>query len=378
MTANMSLSEKNRKRTHFDEKLCEHEQKFRLIQPTGDVFQDAKVSNLDVHNLRAELLRLRNVIVTLQEKRSECEGELQFEITRLKCENRRLAQTSTMRLDENRALREELKRLKKKVQWIDDNNAPLSGTDKPSRKKKPESIAEQALEQSTKTAVISSQKIINSIPNTSTDLCWQKQPHLEQVLLDLRHGSTLELILEEKQIQDISPLTEPLGMNRSCRLLNLCNNRIVRLLPFKQCLKRNTTLCKLFLSHNGIKDVAPLAQGLRTNSGLWELSLSGNLIDNVTPLAEALRDNKGLLKLYLSNNRIEDISSFSKTLAVNQRLQRLDLSHNFVDTIGDLPNLLHKARFLKRLDLEKNPLGVFQRMQLKRGGEKNSIHVKLT
>lgn len=186
----MELSENLRKHKHFDEKLSEHEQKFRLIKPTGDVFHDAKVSNLNVDSLRAELLRLRNVIVTLQEKRSECEGELQFEITRLKCANRRLARTSTKRLDENRVLLEEIERLKKeKLQQRGSHNVQLSAIDKPSNLEKPESLAQETLmKQSTKTAVVSSKEIIKPIVNTSTDPCWQKQPHLEQVLLDLRDG----------------------------------------------------------------------------------------------------------------------------------------------------------------------------------------------
>lgn len=375
----MKLSEKLRKHKNFDDKLREHEQKFRLIKPTGDEFLDAKVTSLNVDDLRAELLRLRNEIVALQEKRTECEGELQFEITRLKCDNRRLTRTVNKKQEENRVFLEEIERLSELAQmgsW----KPQLLAIKKPKKLEKSDSLAEQRhLKQKiTKTAVNSSSSVIQTVAKPSSDPCWQKQPLLEEVLQDLSSGSTVEIILEEKQIEDIAPLAEPLGMNRSCRLLNLCNNRIACLLPFKQCLMLNTTLCKLFLSHNGISNVTPIAQGLRTNSGLWELSLSGNLIEDITPLAMALMDNKSLLKLFLSNNRIKDIATFSKTLAVNQRLQRLDISHNIVEVIGNLPNILHKASFLKRLDLEKNSLGVFQRMQLKRAGERHSIQVKLS
>jgi len=373
----MKLSEKLRKK-NFDEKLREQEQKFRLIEPTGDIFLDAKVTSLNVDNLRAELFRLRNEIAALQEKRAEREGELQFEITRLKCDNRRLTRTANKRLDENRVLIEEIERLSELTQ-IGSSKSQLLAVDN-TQLKKSNTLAEQPhLKQKiTKTTVSSSSSVIQSIIEPSSDPCWQKQPLLEEVLQDLNSGSTVEIILEEKQIEDIAPLAGPLGMNRSCRLLNLCNNRIACLLPFKQCLMLNTTLSKLFLSHNGISNLTPIAQGLRTNSGLWELSLSGNLIEDVKPLAIALMDNKSLLKLYLSNNRIKDITTFSRTFAVNQRLQRLDISHNIVETIGNLPNVLRKASFLKRLDLEKNSLGVFQRMQLKRAAERYSIQVKLS
>jgi len=375
----MKLSEKLRKNKNFDEKLREQEQKFRLIEPTGDIFLDAKVSNLNVGELRAELLRLRNEVVRLQEKRAEVEGELQFEITRLKCDNRRLTRTVNKKQDENRVLLEEIGRLSELAQ-IGSNKPQLLAIDNPQHSKKSKTLAEQPhLKQKiTKTTVSSSSSVIQSIIEPSSDPCWQKQPLLEEVLQDLNSGSTVEIILEEKQIEDIAPLADPLGMNRSCRILNLCNNRIACLLPFKQCLMLNTTLCKLFLSHNGISNITPIAQGLRTNSGLWELSLSGNLIEDITPLALALMDNKSLLKLYLSNNQIKDIAPFSKTFVVNQRLQRLDISHNIVETIGNLPNVLRKASFLKRLDLEKNSLGVFQRMQLKRAAERHFIQVKLT
>jgi len=375
----MKPSEKLRKNKNFDEKLREQEQKFRLIEPTGDVFLDAKVSSLNVDNLRAELFRLRNEIVALQEKRAEREGELQFEITRLKCDNRRLTRTANKRLDENRVLIKEIERLSELTQ-IGSNKHQLLAIDNPQHVQKSNTLAEQPhLKQKiTKTTVVSCAPVIQTIIEPSSDPCWQKQPLLEEVLQDLISGSTVEIILEEKQIEDIAPLAGPLGMNRSCRLLNLCNNRIACLVPFKQCLMLNTTLCKLFLSHNGISDVTPIAQGLQTNSGLWELSLSGNSIEDITPLAMALMENKSLLKLYLSNNRIKDITTFSKTFAVNQRLQRLDISHNIVETIGNLPNILRKASFLKRLDLEKNSLGVFQRMQLKRAAERHSIQVKLS
>jgi len=373
----MKLSEKLRKHKNFDDKLREHEQKFRLIKRTGDVFLDAKVTSLNVDDLRAELLRLRNEIVWLQEKRTECEGELQFEITRLKCDNRRLNRTVNKKQEENRFLLEEIDRLSELAQ-IGSKKPQLLAIKKPQLLEELDSLAERHLKRKIiKTAVNSSSSVIQTVAKPSSDPCWQKQPLLEEILQDISSGSTVEIILEEKQIEDIAPLAEPLGMNRSCRLLNLCNNRIAYLLPFKQCLMLNTTLCKLFLSHNGISDVTPLAQGLRTNSGLWELSLSGNLIEDITPLAMALMDNKSLLKLYLSNNRIKDIAPFSKTLAVNQRLQRLDISHNIVESIGNLPNMLYKASFLKRLDLEKNSLGVFQRMQLKRAGERHAIKIKL-
>ena len=76
MKSPMKPPEKLQKHNDIDDKLREQEQKFRGITPTGDEFLDAKVTSLNVDDLRAELLRLRNEIVALQEKRTECEEKL--------------------------------------------------------------------------------------------------------------------------------------------------------------------------------------------------------------------------------------------------------------------------------------------------------------
>jgi internalin A len=141
-----------------------------------------------------------------------------------------------------------------------------------------------------------------------------------------------DLNLENKEIEDLSPLSGLVGLEK----LILDNNRIRNLTP----LAGLVNLKKLFLVNNQLTDLAPLTTLIQ----LETLYLTDNQLTDISPL----QNLKHLNVLFLSGNRIDTLSP----LRLSSRLTWLIADHNRISDISGLKRLTS----LKRLDLTGNPL----------------------
>lgn len=139
------------------------------------------------------------------------------------------------------------------------------------------------------------------------------------------------LDLFDCMLEDITPLTGVLKVNRSLQILYLGKNPFgsKSITELADALKVNRFLKILSLSHSNLIDAEgkALAGALKDNTTLTELGLGYCDLKDIAPLAEALKVNRSLRKLNLTGNKFRDAGgkALVAALKVNITLTELDL-----------------------------------------------------
>lgn len=190
-------------------------------------------------------------------------------------------------------------------------------------------------------------------------------PRLEGRIASIEPNSYVDLSYWNLIDNDISIITKQVIINKQCRELCLCGNKITSqgalILSLK--LSNNSTLKGLDLSYNSIGDggVHPISEILQPNhsSSLKILILNKNGISNdgIRYLSEMLQTNQTITKLSLSDNEIgnEGVKTLANVLSYSNRtLKVLILSFNLFITdscIDYIRSMFEHNQTLKRLSI---------------------------
>lgn len=210
-------------------------------------------------------------------------------------------------------------------------------------------------------------EIHTNIPNTTKSFISEiyYNPRLEQRIASIEPNSYVDLSYWNLIDQDIPLITKHIIINKQCRELCLCGNKISSegglILALK--LSNNSTLKFLDLSYNFIKDggVHSICEYLQPNhySSLKILLLNKNGISNdgLRYISDMLRTNQTLTELELSNNEIgnEGVKYLTNILNYyNRTLKLLVLSFNIFITdssIDHFRTMFEHNQTLKKLSI---------------------------